>query len=115
MGDMRRQDQVDYDAGRDAGVAWIEGPALDSLAPEQVAALGANLGRVYHNASNRLHQDENADHAADAYAALTGDMECRSREAVRKFWSHILPRDIDDYSEDFYFGFIMGVTAVVCG
>jgi hypothetical protein len=71
------------------------------------------VGRILNNPGDLLHQDENADPAADAYAALTGDFECHSRATVRAFWARILPGNIDDYSAAFFLGFLTAVAREV--
>jgi hypothetical protein len=103
----------DYKAGREAGLAWIQSAAFNQLSKEQLLALPANLDKIVNNSGDLVHQDENADHAADAYAALTGDRECHSRATVRAFWEPILQADPASYSEWFYYGFLMGVAAKV--
>jgi hypothetical protein len=104
-------DRRDFDAGKEAGQRWIAGPVFDPLSEEQVLALPKNVDRIYNDRGDLVHVDDNADAAADAYAALTGDLECHSRETVRAFWARILPGDLDRYSDDFFLGFL---TAVAC-
>ncbi|SRR5579885_3411730 len=100
----------DFDAGREAGQRWIHGPAFEQLSEEQIHALPQNLDRSMNNRGDLIHQDENADPAADAYAALTGDLDCHSRETVRAFWARALPDNDGSEDETFYLGFLMGVS-----
>jgi len=65
------------------------------LSAAQLRALPKNLDQVPNNPGDLVHQDEHAGHAADAYAALIGDLEYHSREPMKAFWSRLLPNDID--------------------
>jgi hypothetical protein len=103
----------DFDAGERAGRQWLENDARGQLSEEQYLALPRNLARIYNNPGDLVHRDDSADHAADAYAALTGDLECHSRATVERFWAGILPRAASEYSEEFFFGFLHGVASGV--
>jgi hypothetical protein len=103
----------DSAAGREAGRRWAESAAVQQLSEEQFRALGENLGGLFNDKGDLVHQDENADPAADAYAAPTGDWDCRSRATVRAFWARILPGDLDDYGEEFFTGFLTGAASEV--
>jgi hypothetical protein len=106
----------DFEAGVRAGEQWIQGPHLDHLSEEQLRALPRNLARL-----DRLEYDRRAtadagthaggpeDPAADAYAALTGDLDCTGRGKVREFWGRVLPGDLGGYGGDFFQGFLHGV------
>jgi hypothetical protein len=104
-------DNEDFDAGVNAGREWLETAALNQLGEEQYLALPKNVELVYNNKGDLVHRDENADHAADTYATLTGDRDYRSRATVERFWARILPRPADEYTEEFFFGFLHGVAS----
>jgi hypothetical protein len=106
-------DRESFQAGMEAGLAWLTDQAAEQLREEQLYALGRNVGLVYNDPGDLLHEDANADHAADAYAALTGDRDCCSRAKVREFWARILPGRIDDYDQAFYIGFLTAVAVEV--
>jgi hypothetical protein len=93
---------------------WVAGGGLAVLSEDQLDHLDRNLETFTNNRGELDHQDEHADPAADGSAALTGDLECRSRAVVREFWTQILEYDLDSYSEPFLVGFAFGVQAHVC-
>jgi hypothetical protein len=84
------------------------------LSKPQIKALPRNVELVQNDRGDPVHRDENADPAADAYAALTRDRDCLSRAKVRRFWSYILPGDLEGYGEGFFTGFLNEVALGTC-
>jgi hypothetical protein len=109
-----RKDVQDFDAGKEAADRWFgTGGAAVMLSEEQLAKLPVNLDRYINHAGELDHVDDHRDAPTDAYVALTGDLDFRSREVPRRFWEKVLGADPAGLSEGFFLGFISGVAAHV--
>jgi hypothetical protein len=109
--EMRR----DEERGKETARRWIAGGGLATvLSDAQLRNLGRNLETFTNNSAELVCLDEHADPATDLYAALTGDLDCRSRATVRAFWERVLGADPEGYSECFLVGFAFGVQGHVC-
>jgi hypothetical protein len=98
-----------FEEGREAGRSWLKGAALQQLSIQQLLALPEHVAQVFDGSGEFLHKGGDDDRAADAYAAVTGDLDCRSRATIRDFWARALPDDLGAYGEEFFRGFLAAV------